>query len=73
MNSTARQTTTGNTTGLCQFHFQKQPLPGRLYLLERSLDRYTYLKKHSAPDILVDAEKNLICRRLLSLSTVLTK
>jgi hypothetical protein len=37
------------------------------YQLLKSLDRYRYFKKWGAPDILVDAEKVLIRRRLLFL------
>ena len=64
MNSALRQKTE-NMTKHRQPKFENQPLSGCLYLLERSLDRYAYLKKGGAPDILVDAEKDLICRRLL--------
>ncbi|HEX2965360.1 MAG TPA: hypothetical protein VHO84_06225 [Syntrophorhabdaceae bacterium] len=38
-----------------------------IYLLDKSFDRYRKLKRFGAPDILVDAEKVLIRRRLLFL------
>ena len=69
MNSALRRTTE-NIKKVYQPHFEKQPLSGYLYLLERSLDRYAYLKERGAPDIIVDAEKDLICRRLLSFGVV---
>jgi hypothetical protein len=72
MNLALRQTT-GSITELRQPHVKKQSFPECLYLLERSFDRYGYLKKHGAPDIFVDAEKDLIRRRLLSLCAELTK
>ena len=72
MNSALRQRL-GNVTELRQPGFGKQLSPQRFYLLEKSLDRYEYFKKSGAPDILVDAEKDLIRRRLLSLCGILTK
>ena len=67
MNSVLRQRT-GSTTELQQSDFGMQSLRQCFYLLEKSLDRYEYLKKSKAPDILVDAEKVLVARQLLSLS-----
>ena len=72
MNSALRQRL-GNVTELRQPGFGKQLSPQRFYLLEKSLDRYEYFKKSGAPNILVDAEKDLIRRRLLSLCGILTK
>ena len=72
MNLELRQKT-GNVISLRQPHFEEQLLPECVYLLERSLDRYGYLKQHGAPDILVNAEKDLVRRRLLSLCAELTK
>jgi hypothetical protein len=40
------------------------------YLLARSCERYGKLKRSGAPDILVDAEKVLIRRRLLFLFNI---
>jgi hypothetical protein len=50
--------------------FMKQSLRQCLYLLGKSFDRYSELKKSGAPDILVDAEKVLIRRRLLFLFNI---
>jgi hypothetical protein len=58
---------TGSITGLRQLGFIRQSLHQCLYLLQKSLDRYEYLKKSRAPDILVNAEKVLIRRHLLFL------
>jgi len=51
----------------------KELLPRRIYLLERSLDRYEYLRKRGAPVILMNAEVGLIRSRLLSIGAELTK
>ena len=51
----------------------KELLPRRIYLLERSLDRYEYLRKRGAPVILMNAEVGLIRSRLLSIGVELTK
>jgi hypothetical protein len=72
MNLALRQTT-GSITELRQPHVKKRSLPECFYLLERSFDRYGYLKKHGALAIFVDAEEDLIRRRLLSLCAELTK
>jgi len=45
----------------------RQALNQCFYLLEKSFERYGRLKKSEAPDILVDAEKVLIRKRLLFL------
>jgi hypothetical protein len=58
---------TGSITELRQPGFRKQSLRQCFYLLKKSFDRYGYFKKLGAPDILVDAEKVLIGRRLLFL------
>jgi hypothetical protein len=58
---------TGRITGLQQPGFIRQSLHQCLYLLQKSLDRYEYLKKSRAPDMLVGAEKVLIRRHLLFL------
>ena len=56
-----------------QPHSKKELLPRRIYLLERSLDRYEYLRKRGAPVILMNAEVGLIRSRLLSIGAELTK
>jgi hypothetical protein len=58
---------TGSITGLRQPGFIRQSLHQCLYLLQKSIDRYEYLKKSRAPDMLVNAEKVLIRRQLLFL------
>jgi hypothetical protein len=58
---------TGSITGLRQPGLIRQSLHQCLYLLQKSLDRYEYLKKSRAPDMLVNAEKVLIRRHLLFL------
>jgi hypothetical protein len=59
-----------NVTETQQPGFMKQILNQCFYLLEKSLDRYGRLKKSGAPDIVVDAEKVLIQRRLLFLFNI---
>jgi hypothetical protein len=66
MKSTLRQGTE-SITGLRKPGFIRQSLRQCLYLLQKSLDRYEYLKKSRAPDMLVNAEKVLIRRQLLFL------
>jgi hypothetical protein len=66
MKSELRQGT-GNLSGLRQPGFIRQSLRQCLYLLQKSINRYEYLKKSRAPDILVSAEKVLIRRQLLFL------
>jgi hypothetical protein len=61
---------TGNITGIQPSGFIEQSLRQCFYLLEKSFDRYGKLKKSGAPDILVDAEKVLIRRRLLFLFNI---
>ncbi len=58
---------TGSITGLRQPGFIRQSLRQCLYLLQKSIDRYEYLKKSKAPEMLVNAEKVLIRRQLLFL------
>jgi len=58
---------TKNITGFRQYGFMRQSIHRCFYLLQKSLDRYVYLKKSRAPDILVNAEKVLIRRQLLFL------
>ena len=72
MNLALRQKTE-SMTKVHQPHSKKESLPQRIYLLERSLDRYEYLQKHGAPDIFVDAEVGLIRSRLLALRMELKK
>jgi hypothetical protein len=50
--------------------FMKQSLRQCLYLLGKSFDRHGKFKKSGAPDILVDAERVLILRRLLFLFNI---
>jgi len=57
----------GNLPGLRRPGLIRQSLDRCLYLLQKSIDRYEYLKKSKAPDILVAAEKVLIRRQLLFL------
>jgi hypothetical protein len=52
---------------------KKESLPELLYLLDKSLKRYGYLQKHGAPNAILEAEKNLFCSRLLTLSMELKK
>ena len=52
---------------------KKESLPELLYLLDKSLKRYGYLQKHGAPNTILDAEKNLFCSRLQTLSVELKK
>ncbi len=61
---------TGNMTETEQSGLMKQTLRRYFYLLEKSFDRYGRLKESGAPDILVDAEKGLIRRRLLFLFNI---
>jgi len=58
---------TASITGLRQPGFIRQSLHQCLYLLQKSIERYEYLKKSKAPDMLVSAEKVLIRRHLLFL------
>ena len=57
----------GNQPELRRPGFIRQSLDQCLYLLQKSIGRYEYLKKSRAPDILVSAEKVLIRRQLLFL------
>ena len=50
-----------------------ESLPELFYLLNKSLKRYGYLQKCEAPDVLLDAERNLFRSRLLALSMELKK
>ncbi len=61
---------TGSITEIQRPGFMKQSLRQCLYLLGKSFDRYSKLKKLGAPDILVDAERVLIRRRLLFLFNI---
>ena len=47
--------------------FMKQSLHKCIYLLEKSLDRFGYLKKVGAPAIIIAQEKVLIRQQLLFL------
>jgi hypothetical protein len=58
----------GSVTTLRQRNFETDSLHQYLQLLEKSLERYKYLRQSGAPDILVDSEKALIARQLQSLS-----
>jgi hypothetical protein len=69
MNIALRQGT-GSITGLRQPAFTLQSLSQSLDLLETSLERYEYLKKWGAPDIILYTEKGLIDRQLLFLSKI---
>ena len=61
---------TGSITEIQQLGFMKRSMQQCFYLLVKSFDRYGKLKKSGAPDILVDAEKVLIRRRLLFLFNI---
>ena len=69
MNIALRQRT-GSVTDPRQPAFTLQSLRQCLHLLETSLERYEYLKKWGAPDIILYTEKGLIDRQLLFLSKV---
>ena len=69
MNLVSKQRT-GNMKELRQADFATQSLRECFYLLEKSLGRHEYLKKSGAADILIDAEKALIARQLLFLSSL---
>lgn len=58
---------TGNITEPRQSGFMRQSLRKCIYLLERSLDRFGYLKKVGAPAIIIAQEKALIRQQLLFL------
>jgi hypothetical protein len=67
MNPTLRQETDSSTEPqLTDSKMQK--LHQYLDLLQTSLDRYGYLKKSGAPDIVLYMEKGLIDRQMLFLS-----
>ena len=65
---TALKQETGNVTELQQPDPRAQKLRQYLDLLQTSLDRYGYLKKSGAPDIVLYMEKGLIDRQMLFLS-----
>ena len=58
---------TENTTKPQQAGLMKQSLHKCIYLLEKSLDRFGYLKEVGAPAIIIAQEKALIRRQLLFL------
>ncbi len=72
MNTLMRQRTE-TVSHAYELDAKKQPLHRRFYLLERSLERYTYLQEHEAPDILVNVEMDLIQGLLLSVCTEMEK
>jgi len=61
---------TGSITEIHQPGFKKQTLHRYFCLLKKSFARYGKLKKLGASDILVDAEKVLMRRRLLFLFNI---
>jgi hypothetical protein len=63
---------TGSITDIQQSGFMKQTLRQCFYLFEKSFDSYGKLRKSRAPDILVDAEKVLVRRRLIVLFNIET-
>ena len=67
MNPTLRQET-DSATEPQQTDGKMQKLHQYLDLLQTSLDRYGYLKKSGAPDIVLYMEKGLIDRQMLFLS-----
>ena len=64
---------TGSVTNVHQPDCSKESLPELFYLLNKSLKRYGYLQKCGAPDVLLDAERNLFHSRLLALRTQLKR
>jgi hypothetical protein len=72
MNLIVRQKTE-NMTKVHQPPLKKESLPELFHLLDKSLKRYGYLQKHGAPDILLDAEKDLFWSRLMTLRMELKK
>jgi hypothetical protein len=58
---------TESITGLRPPGFIRQSLHQCLYLLQKSLDRFGYLKEVGAPAIIIAQEKALIRRQLLFL------
>ena len=71
--SLAMRHRTGNVRELRQPDFGMQSLRQHIYLLEKSIDRYEYLRESGAPDIVLCAEKALIARQLLFLSNLSTE
>jgi hypothetical protein len=59
---------TGSITELPQSDPRKQELRKYLDLVQKSLDRYEYLKKSGVPDVVLYIEKGLIDRQMLFLS-----
>ncbi len=59
---------TESVAELRQFDIEVQPLREYLDLLRTSLDRYEYLKKSGAPDIVLYTERGLIDRQILFLN-----
>lgn len=64
---------TGRLTEVHKPQLEKESLPELFYLLNKSLQRYGYLQKCEAPDVLLDAERNLFRSRLLALRMELKK
>ncbi|HVN96651.1 MAG TPA: hypothetical protein VMT62_09495 [Syntrophorhabdaceae bacterium] len=69
MNMPAEQRTE-NATEIREFDLKMQSLRQYLSLLGSSLDRYEYLKKSGAPDVVLYTEKGLINRQLMFLSKI---
>jgi hypothetical protein len=67
MNTALRQET-GSAKEPQETNGKMQTLHQYLDLLQTSLDRYGYLKKSGAPDIVLYMEKGLIDRQMLFLS-----
>ncbi len=61
---------TGDTAKLRQRDFGMQSLRECFYLLQKSLDRYEYLRESKAADILIAANKAVIARQLSFLSNL---
>ncbi len=72
MNLSFRQKARSETK-IHQPEVKTKSLPELFYLLDKSLNRYGYLQKHGAPDVILDAEKDLFLSRLDSLRTELKK
>jgi hypothetical protein len=64
---TALRQATGSTTEPKQLGFLKQAVHERLYLVEKSIDRFRHLKEMRAPAILLAQEKALLRQQLLFL------
>lgn len=63
----ALRQTKGSTTESKQLGFLQQAVHERLYLVEKSIDRFRHLKEMGAPAIFLAQEKTLLRQQLLFL------